>query len=82
MCSSDLVKTREEIKSLQDNHVSIINALKQQHEDVVKKLNEKIEYLQLTPAKRKKVDEENKPKEVVEESTTLPLEEPQDGGSF
>ena len=47
-------------------------------------LNEKIEYLQLTPARRKRIDEEkNKQAETVEISSALPLEDlTKDGGSF
>ena len=60
------------------------------YDKTVKQLNEKIEYLQLTPAKRKKIDDMNKPKEVflsglqvVESPISQLLEEPtKDGGSF
>ena len=51
-----------------------------EHQKTREKLEE-LEYLQLTPAKRKKIDEVNKP-QVVEKETTLPLDEPKDGGSF
>jgi chromosome segregation ATPase len=57
---------------------------------IIKQLNEKIEYLQLTPAKRNKIDDMNKPKELfitgiqkVESPIDQLLEEPtKDGGSF
>ena len=59
-----------------------------EYENVIADLNKKIDYLQLTPAKRKKIDEANKPREIevpqqiIEESTVLPLDEIQDGGNF
>lgn len=70
---SELIKERENHKKTRDEYeLKIID------------LNNQIEYLQLTPAKRKKIDEEkNKKVEVVEEIiSTLPLEEVRDGGSF
>lgn len=65
---SELVKCRESfnsqkndydniIKDLNDKHDNAIKDLTVKHDNIVKELNEKIEYLQLTPAKRKKVDE-------------------------
>jgi chromosome segregation ATPase len=56
--------------------------LKSDYELKIKHLNEKIDYLQLTPAKRKKVDELNSQKETSmaqEINTTNPI---RDGGSF
>jgi DNA repair exonuclease SbcCD ATPase subunit len=66
---SELVKTREENKTLQQTNNDIISKMQtdqdalvkklvEEHELIIKKLNEKIDYLQLTPAKRKKVDAE------------------------
>lgn len=72
---SELIKERESHKKTRNDY-----------ETKLKELNDRIEYLQLTPAKRKKIDEANNKKvEVVEETiSTLPLEvtEVRDGGSF
>jgi len=71
---SELIKERE-------NH----KKTREEYDLKIKELNDQIEYLQLTPAKRKKIDEANNKKvEVVEEIiSTLPLEsEVKDGGSF
>lgn len=70
---NELIKERENNKKTRDEYELKIEELKNQ-----------IEYLQLTPAKRKKIDEEkNKKLEIVEEKiSTLPLEEVRDGGSF
>lgn len=73
---NELVKAREEHKKVCDVYESRIS-----------ELNEKIEYLQLTPAKRKKIDDE-KAKQAEKTSITevfdLPItQEPiKDGGSF
>lgn len=51
-----------------------------EYEDKIKKLNDNIEYLQLTPAKRKKIDDEKAIKTVdifTDDSTII-----KDGGSF
>ena len=49
----------------------------------IKKLNEKIDYLQLTPAKRKKIDDMNKQVEEQPQSNESSLETIiKDGGSF
>lgn len=71
---SELIKERAE-------HLKTRN----EYEDRITELNTQIEYLQLTPAKRKKIDEEkNKQVEVVEEIVSvLPLDDiTKDGGSF
>lgn len=70
---NELIKERENHKKTRD-----------EYENKIKELNSQIEYLQLTPAKRKKIDEEkNKKVEVVEVSSALPLEDlTKDGGSF
>lgn len=69
---SELVKEREEHKKTRDSY-----------ENKITELNSQIEYLQLTPAKRKKIDDEkNKPVET-EIISTLPIDESiKDGGSF
>jgi hypothetical protein len=69
-----LIKERENHKKTCDDY-----------ELKLKELNDRIEYLQLTPAKRKKIDEEkNKVVEVIEEASVLPITEDviKDGGSF
>lgn len=70
---SELIKERESHKKT-----------RAEYENKISELNDQIAYLQLTPAKRKKIDEEkNKKVEVVGEIiSTLPLEEVRDGGSF
>jgi small-conductance mechanosensitive channel len=54
------------------------------YENKITELNTQIEYLQLTPAKRKKLNEEqNKQVEVTEIFSSLPLDDiTKDGGSF
>lgn len=94
----DLNKLKSEYENVkhQANHVDTFrNELLKEREEhqktrtqfelQIKNLNEQIEYLQLTPAKRKKLeDEKNKVLEVMEESSVLPLTEEtiKDGGSF
>lgn len=72
---NELIKERESHKKTRD-----------EYEKQIELLNEKIAYLQLTPAKRKKIDEEKNKKveESVEAFSSLPLEEDitKDGGSF
>jgi chromosome segregation ATPase len=72
---------RNELVKERDEHQKTRNI----YEDRITELNTQIEYLQLTPAKRKKLEEEkNKTVEVLEESSVLPLvdETIKDGGSF
>lgn len=70
---SELIKERE-------NHQKTRN----EYELKIEELKNQIEYLQLTPAKRKKIDEEkNKQVEVIETPSALPLDDTtKDGGSF
>ena len=70
---NELIKERENHKKTRDDY-----------EFKIKELNDQIEYLQLTPAKRKKIDEEkNKQVEPVETPSALPLDDlTRDGGSF
>lgn len=69
---SELIKERE-------NHKKTRN----EYENKITELNTQIEYLQLTPAKRKKIDEEKRKQVEVVESSALPLEGlTKDGGSF
>lgn len=63
-----------------------VEDIQKEHKKIVDELNKKIEYLQLTPAKRKKLEE--KPTEVTEvikeEISQLPIAETEtnDGGKF
>lgn len=66
---NELVKEREEHQKTRNDY-----------EKKLKLLNEKIEYLQLTPAKRKKIDEANKVKEIP--FSQLTEDTIKDGGSF
>jgi chromosome segregation ATPase len=50
------------------------------YNSVIQELKDKIDYLQLTPAKRKKIDEANKP--VASQTLPLVEENVKDGGSF
>jgi cysteinyl-tRNA synthetase len=71
---NELVKERESHKKTRN-----------EYELKLKELSDRIEYLQLTPAKRKKIDEEkNKVVEVIEEASVLPITDDitKDGGSF
>ena len=102
---SELVKVREENKALQqanndtisrmkNDQDALVKKLTEEHELIVKKLNEKIDYLQLTPAKRKKVDAEKAlvveqikaDLNVVPKAKIFKVEPPalvvKDGGSF
>jgi chromosome segregation ATPase len=82
---NELNKERENHQKTRNDYENRIRGLDNLYQSQLKELNEKIEYLQLTPAKRKKIDETNNKKvEVVEEIiSTLPLEsEVKDGGSF
>ena len=69
---------KELLKSRKEN-----DDLKNRYELQIKQLNEKIDYLQLTPAKRKKYDESKIQKEedsVVNQINTL--DQTKDGGTF
>ena len=69
---SELIKEREAHKKTRSDF-----------EKQVEELTSQIEYLQLTPAKRKKIDEEKNKVVEVEVVSTLPIEESiRDGGSF
>lgn len=69
---NELIRAREE------NDV-----LKKQYESTIHQLNEKIEYLQMSPAKRKKYDEQQTQKNFVEEGEINNKNTPyKDGGIF
>jgi predicted nuclease with TOPRIM domain len=89
------MKTEYENVKHQVQHVNVfrdeLNKEREEHqktranfENRIKELTNQIEYLQLTPAKRKKLEEENKVVEVPEESSVLPIidDTTKDGGSF
>lgn len=70
---------RNELVKERDNH----QKTRDEYEQKIKELNSQIEYLQLTPAKRKKIDEANNKQVEVETVSALPLEDiTKDGGSF
>jgi chromosome segregation ATPase len=72
---------RNELNKERGNHKQTHNEYKLKIEE----LNNQIEYLQLTPAKRKKLDEEkDKDLEKTNQSSVLPLidDTTKDGGSF
>ena len=71
---------RNELVKERDEHQKSRNI----YENKITELNTQIEYLQLTPAKRKKLNEEqNKQVEVTEIFSSLPLDDiTKDGGSF
>ena len=71
--------TRSQAKHVETFRNELVKA-----QETIKELNDKIEYLQLTPAKRKKIDEANKPKETAPEMpiSQSPEDNIKDGGSF
>ena len=73
------------IRELSGKYGSEIGTLKQQYENSIKELNDQIDYLKLTPAKRKKIDEA-KSGIMIDTSTNLDQlisnEITKDGGSF
>jgi DNA repair exonuclease SbcCD ATPase subunit len=89
---NELVKEREQheatrielsnkINDLQNQHGNIINNLQHEHSDIISKLNDQIEYLQLTPAKRKKIDEIKSTLVDIDDSSKS-TKKIEDGGSF
>jgi chromosome segregation ATPase len=81
---TELNKTREELNNVRVDNEKIIADLTSSYELKIKELNDKIDYLQLTPAKRKKVEEVKK--EVTETPTIDVFSNSEDtlkdGGSF
>jgi DNA repair exonuclease SbcCD ATPase subunit len=81
---TELNKTREELNNVRNEYEKKIIDLNSSYELQIKELNEKIDYLQLTPARRKKIEE------VKKETTDTPTidvfssseEILKDGGSF
>jgi chromosome segregation ATPase len=83
----ELIKAREETMSVRNEYEKKIIDISSQHKknvDILKQqieeLNSKIEYLQLPPAKRKKIDVLNKTDETANTVTDLGIIK--DGGSF
>lgn len=68
---------RNELVKARDEHQKVC----EQYESRITELNDKIEYLQLTPAKRKKIDDE-KAKQVGTSVLPISQEPIKDGGSF
>lgn len=71
---NELIKEREEHQKTRDSY-----------ESTIKELNEKIDYLQLTPAKRKKIDDAKITKVKTKELNVLQEENlitTKDGGNF
>ena len=84
---SDLRSQRGEFESVksQAKHVDTFRNELVKAQEVIKELNDKIEYLQLTPAKRKKIDDAKQTKTVDVFSAEAPAESTdtiKDGGSF
>lgn len=83
---NELSKSREELESVHGKYGSEIEALKKEHENTIKELNDQIDYLKLTPAKRKKIDEAKAAQVTVDgadlEELIISDEILKDGGSF
>ena len=81
---NELAKEREEHQKTKEGFDRQKTEISQNYEKQIAELNEKIEYLQLTPAKRKKVDEA---KAIALGGSTLDVTTlvdatTKDGGSF
>ena len=83
---NELSKTREELEGVHGKYGSEIEALKKEHENTIKELNDQIDYLKLTPAKRRKIDEAKAAQVTVDgadlEELIISDEILKDGGSF
>lgn len=81
---NELTKAREELNNNRNDYEKIIADLNNSHKLQVKELTDKIDYLQLTPTKKRKLEEVKK--EVIETSTIDVFSNLQDtlkdGGSF
>lgn len=84
--TNELNKTREELQNVQSRYSSEIEAIKKQYESQIQELKDQIDYLKLTPAKRKKIDEVKAAQtELISaelEELVLSDEIIKDGGSF
>ena len=92
---NELTKTREEfdrnkneyenkIKQLSNEHENKLKELTGNYENTIKELTDKIEYLQLTPAKRKKLDDDKVSVTPIENTLEVFTKSDitKDGGSF
>jgi chromosome segregation ATPase len=72
------------IKELKNGNENAIRDLKNGHENVIKELTDKIEYLHLTPAKRKKLDDDKVSVTPIENTLEVFTKSDitKDGGSF
>ena len=72
------------IKELKNGNENAIRDLKNGHENVIKELTDKIDYLQLTPAKRKKLDDDKVSVTPIENTLEVftKSDTTKDGGSF
>jgi len=72
------------IKELKNGNENAIRDLKNGHENVIKELTDKIDYLQLTPAKRKKLDDDKVSVTPIENTLEVFTKSDitKDGGSF
>jgi len=91
----ELIRAREELAKSRGENETQIDILKEKHEEEkadlqkqIAELNAKIDYLQLSPAKRKKIDELNKGASTVSvidstiESVIVDENANKDGGTF
>lgn len=80
---NELSKTREEFDRSKNDYENKIKDLKNGYENTIKELNDKIDYLQLTPAKRKKLDDEKVNVTPIENTLEVFTKtDTKDGGSF
>ena len=82
---NELVKERAEHQKTHEKHSEEVKQIHEKYNDDIKQLNDKIAYLQLTPAKRKKIDEANKVSLLETVEVSEEPKEPEitkDGGSF
>jgi DNA repair exonuclease SbcCD ATPase subunit len=78
---NELVKERQEHQATRTDFANQINDLQTKHSDEISILKDEIEYLQLTPAKRKKIDE-IKSTVVDINNSSKSTKKIEDGGSF
>jgi chromosome segregation ATPase len=78
---NELAKERDAHEATRIELLNRINDLENEHNDVVSTLNDQIEYLQLTPAKRKKIDEMKSTLVDIDDSNKS-NKVTKDGGSF
>lgn len=83
---NELSRTRDELQNIKNVHDLEVKVLKKEYEVIIKELNDQIDYLKLTPAKRKKIDEAKVAQtELISaelEKLVISDEIIKDGGSF